>query len=74
LTGRDAFFAFLTARLASVGVATGLNLPVLGRLLGHTQMQTTQGYAHVDIDPALVAANAIGAALSEMMNRAASEP
>jgi integrase len=58
---------------ASVGVASGLNLPVIGRLLGHTQMQTTQRYAHVDIDPALVAANAIGAALSEMMNRAASE-
>jgi integrase len=53
---------------ASVGVGTGLNLPLIGRLLGHTQMQTTQRYAHVDIDPALIAANAIGNAISHMMS------
>ena len=50
---------------ASVGVASGLTLPLIGRLLGHTQVQTTQRYAHVDTDPALLAANAIGRALSE---------
>jgi integrase len=53
---------------ASVGVGAGLNLPLIGRLLGHTQMQTTQRYAHVDIDPALIAANAIGNAISHMMS------
>jgi integrase len=52
---------------ASIGVAQGLSLPIVGRLLGHTQAQTTQRYAHVDADPALVAANAIGAAISRAM-------
>jgi integrase len=45
---------------ASIGVSQGMNLPVIGRLLGHTQASTTQRYAHVDIDPALNAANKIG--------------
>ena len=46
---------------ASIGVSQGMNLPVIGRLLGHTQASTTQRYAHVGADPALTAANAIGA-------------
>lgn len=53
---------------ASIGVAQGVSLPIVGRLLGHTQAQTTQRYAHVDADPALVAANAIGAALARAMS------
>lgn len=46
---------------ASIAVAQGASLPVIGRLLGHSQAQTTQRYAHVDADPALKAANEIGA-------------
>lgn len=46
--------------VASIGVAQGLSLPILGRLLGHSQPQTTNRYAHVDADPALTAANLIG--------------
>ncbi len=46
---------------ASIAVAQGASLPVIGRLLGHSQAQTTQRYAHVDSDPALKAANEIGA-------------
>ncbi|WP_296706477.1 site-specific integrase [Rhodoblastus sp.] len=53
---------------ASIGVASGLNLPVIGRLLGHTQAATTQRYAHVDIDPALAAINTIGAAITASLN------
>ena len=45
---------------ASVAVGQGESLPVIGRLLGHSQAQTTQRYAHVDANPALRAANAIG--------------
>ena len=45
---------------ASIGVGSGVTLPIVGRLLGHSQPQTTQRYAHVDSDPALVAANRIG--------------
>lgn len=49
---------------ASMGVTQGLNLPVIGRLLGHTQASTTQRYAHVDINPALAAADLIGDAMA----------
>lgn len=49
---------------ASIAVGQGVSLPVIGRLLGHTQAQTTLRYAHVDNDPALAAANLIGEALS----------
>ncbi|MBP2292238.1 tyrosine-type recombinase/integrase [Azospirillum rugosum] len=52
---------------ASVGVAQGMSLPVVGRLLGHTQASTTNRYAHVDIDPALAAANLIGNAIYSAM-------
>jgi integrase len=45
---------------ASVGVGHGLSLPIIGRLLGHSQAQTTNRYAHVDGDPALLAINTIG--------------
>ncbi|SDE64647.1 tyrosine-type recombinase/integrase [Rhodospira trueperi] len=54
---------------ASIGVAQGMNLPVIGRLLGHTQASTTHRYAHVDIDPALAAADRIGAVISGAMAR-----
>ena len=52
---------------ASIGVASGLTLPLIGRLLGHSQAQTTQRYAHVDNDPALIAANIIKNALAEVV-------
>ncbi len=45
---------------SSIAVGQGVGLPVIGRLLGHAQTQTTARYAHVDNDPALSAANAIG--------------
>jgi integrase len=48
---------------ASVGVGHGLSLPIIGRLLGHSQPQTTNRYAHVDGDPALLAINTIGATI-----------
>eukprot|EP00873_Tetraselmis_striata_P030732 jgi/Tetstr1/450996/TSEL_038032.t1 len=35
---------------ASVGVWSGLGLPVIGKLLGHTDSKTTARYAHVDVD------------------------
>jgi integrase len=36
---------------ASILVAGGATLPMIGRLLGHTQVATTQRYAHLDVDP-----------------------
>jgi integrase len=52
---------------ASVGAAGGMGLPIVGKLLGHTQAQTTARYAHLDNDPLKRAseqiANTIAAAL-----------
>ncbi len=45
---------------ASVAVASGLSLPMIGALLGHTQPQTTQRYAHLAADPLRQATNMIG--------------
>ena len=37
-----------------------MGLPMIGKLLGHTQPQTTARYAHLDHDPAQAANEAIG--------------
>lgn len=50
---------------ASIAVAQGATLPIIGRLLGHSQAQTTMRYAHVDTDPAIRAANLIGKVLGD---------
>jgi len=49
---------------ASVGAGSGLGLPIIGKLLGHTQASTTQKYAHLDNDPLRRATNAIGATIA----------
>ena len=36
---------------ASLLVSSGITLPMVGRLLGHTQAQTTLQYAHLSDDP-----------------------
>jgi integrase len=49
---------------ASLGVGGSLGLPVVGKLLGHTQARTTQRYAHLDADPMHKAANLIGSKIA----------
>lgn len=49
---------------ASVGAGGGLSLPIIGKLLGHTQSRTTQRYAHLADDPLREATNTIGAVIS----------
>lgn len=38
---------------ASTAVAAGQGLPMIGKLLGHTQVQTTARYAHLAADPVI---------------------
>lgn len=54
---------------ASVGAGMGLSLPLLGRLLGHTQAATTSRYAHLAQDPVRIAANEIGDEILRVINR-----
>ncbi len=53
---------------ASVGAGASMGLPVIGRLLGHSQPATTARYAHLDADPMRRAADTIGATISAAMN------
>ena len=52
---------------ASVAAAGGLSLPMIGKLLGHTQAATTQRYAHLAADPVRAANEAIGQRIAAMM-------
>jgi integrase len=49
---------------ASVGAGGGLGLPMIGKLLGHTQPQTTARYAHLDADPLRRASDAIASTIA----------
>lgn len=49
---------------ASVAIDAGGSLPVIGRLLGHSQPATTARYAHVAPSPARELADAVGARIS----------
>jgi integrase len=52
---------------ASFGAGSGLGLPIVGKLLGHSQPSTTARYAHLDNDPLRKAAERIGADLAAAM-------
>jgi integrase len=54
---------------ASYGVGAGLNLPVVGKLLGHSKSATTDRYAHLADDPVRTAAEMIGSTLDAAMKR-----
>lgn len=45
---------------ASVGAVGGLSMPIIGKLLGHTKMATTERYAHLAANPLRAANEAIG--------------
>jgi site-specific recombinase XerD len=62
--GKDARLYDLRHSFASVGAGGGLSLPIIGRLLGHTQQRTTQRYAHLADDPVREAAARIAGAIA----------
>jgi integrase len=53
---------------ASFGAGKSLGLPIIGKLLGHTQAATTHRYAHLDADPMRKAVESIGSTISAAMN------
>jgi integrase len=52
---------------ASTGVGASIGLPVVGKLLGHSQAATTQRYAHIAADPLHKAVNLIGSQISKAL-------
>jgi len=52
---------------ASIGAGASLGLPIIGKLLGHSQPATTARYAHLDADPMRRAVDTIGATISAAM-------
>jgi integrase len=53
----------------SIGAGGGLSLPIIGKLLGHSQPTTAARYAHLDADPMRRAVNQIGNTISAAMSR-----
>ncbi len=54
---------------ASVGVAAGWSLPIIGAILGHRTQATTARYAHLGDDPVRAAADHIAKRINAAMNR-----
>lgn len=56
---------------ASTAVASGQGLPMIGKLLGHTQVQTTARYAHLADQPVKDAADQVAGNIGAWLNNAA---
>ena len=52
---------------ASVAASSGMGLPIIGRILGHSQPSTTQRYAHLQSDPVKAAAAAVAGQIAGAM-------
>jgi integrase len=55
---------------ASVGVGANIGLPMIGRLLGHTNTTTTERYSHLAEDPLRRAAERIGSDIAAALGEA----
>lgn len=54
---------------ASYGAGAGMGLPIVGKLLGHSQPSTTARYAHLADDPLRMAADRIGGTIAAALER-----
>lgn len=52
---------------ASVAVSSGMGLPIIGKILGHTQASTTARYAHLAADPVKAAAASVARKIEAAM-------
>lgn len=59
---------------ASMAVGAGMSLPMIGKLLGHTQPATTARYAHLAADPMRAASELVGSKISAVMTSHAGKP
>ncbi len=66
---KDARIHDLRHTFASTAVASGHGLPMIGKLLGHTQVQTTARYAHLAADPVRLAADTVSGQIAENITR-----
>jgi len=64
---KDARIHDLRHTFASTAVASGQGLPMIGKLLGHTQVQTTARYAHLAADPVRSAADCVASSLQQAL-------
>lgn len=62
----------LRPSFASVGLARGDALPVIGAILGHADVKTTSRYAHLADDPGKMAADAISKSVHAAFSNSAS--
>lgn len=53
---------------ASVAASSGMGLPIIGKMLGHSQPQTTARYAHLASDPVKAAAASVAGTIAAAMN------
>jgi integrase len=54
---------------AAVAASSGMGLPIIGKMLGHTQAATTHRYAHIAADPVKAAAAAVAGKIAGVMNK-----
>jgi integrase len=52
---------------ASVAASSGMGLPIIGKMLGHTHAATTHRYAHLASDPVKAAASTVAAKIADAM-------
>lgn len=65
---KDARIHDLRHTFASIAVSNGKTLPMIGKLLGHSQVQTTARYAHLAVSPVVDAANDVTALIEQSLN------
>ncbi|QPC98137.1 tyrosine-type recombinase/integrase [Qipengyuania soli] len=65
---KDARIHDLRHTFASVAVSNGQSLPMIGKLLGHTQVQTTARYAHLANQPVMEAANDVSSLIEAQLS------
>ena len=67
---KDARIHDLRHTFASTAVMSGHGLPMIGKLLGHTQVQTTARYAHLAADPIRSAAESVSGRIAASLSAA----